>query len=77
MLKQIWKSLIDKFPKHKRLSIEQHKKRGHILVGNWGLTVGEKYFFNYAEFEIVEVCDGDLAGHCWIRKIKNDYRMVS
>lgn len=49
-------------------------KQGEVLVSNLyrkdgaGLTVGDNYTFNYEEYKVNEICEGELDGMVWIKK---------
>ncbi len=53
---------------HLKLTIHDHQELGHKLVSHWGQKETD-YNFEWKKYKVVEVCKGDLKGHCWIRRI--------
>lgn len=51
-----------------RMTIQDHQALGHKLVSHWGQTEKD-YNFEFKKYKIVEVCTGNLHGHCWIKRI--------
>lgn len=50
-----------------RMTMQDHQALGHKLVAHWGQE-DKDYSFDFMKYKIVEVCKGDLKGHCWIKK---------
>lgn len=59
--------------------IKERIDEGKYLVPNflhddaargYALKIGDPYVFNYLKYKVIEICEADLDGYCWIERLK-------
>lgn len=50
--------------------IKQRAEKGEYLIARMDKKVGDPYIFNFMPHTVISVCDGDLDGYCWIKRVE-------